>query len=114
MLQPPCEVLLLQEHKLSGIKASDLGKRIWPDAECFILDAESGYTHNPDGARRGGVGIMVSPYLKYMVVSSGAICNNKALWITLKGTPVGKLGILGNMVDYGKTSCHLLTLLIPG
>jgi endonuclease/exonuclease/phosphatase family metal-dependent hydrolase len=50
MLQPSCEVLLIQEHKVSGAKANELSKCIWPDAACYILDADPGYSYNPDGA----------------------------------------------------------------
>jgi hypothetical protein len=93
-LQPPCEVLIIQEHKLSGAKANELGRSIWPDAACYILDADLRYAHNIDGAGRGGVGILVSPYIKHMVASSGSLGDNKSIWVTFTGTPVGKLGIL--------------------
>jgi exonuclease III len=92
-LQPPCDILLLQEYKLCGINAHELGRSLWPDSACYILDAEPGYTLAPDGAGKGGVCTLVSPLLKHLIVSSGSLRDNRALWITLTGTPMGQLGV---------------------
>jgi hypothetical protein len=94
MVQPSCEVLLLQEHKLNGTKANELGRNLWPEAACYMLDADPGYTSNPNGAGRGGVCILVSPYLKHMIASNGFVRDNKAMWVTFSRTHVRKLGIL--------------------
>jgi hypothetical protein len=49
---------------------------------------------SPNGAGCGGVCILVSPYLKHMIVSSRSVRDNQAMWVTLSGTSVGKIGIL--------------------
>jgi hypothetical protein len=64
--QPPCDILLLQEHKLSGDSLSDLGRLLWPDAAVFSLDAEPGYVLNPNGAGKGGACTLVSPFLEHL------------------------------------------------
>jgi exonuclease III len=94
IVQPPCDVVLLQEHKLSGSIAMDLGKNIWPDAACYALDAQPGYTFNLDGAGKGGACILVSPYLKHLIVSYGCLRNNCVIWIILAGLPIGRMGII--------------------
>jgi exonuclease III len=95
------DMILLQEHKLCGEKAKELGRNLWLDAACICLDAACicldatpGYTLNENGVGRGGVCILVSSYLKHLIDSCGSLRDNRALWITFKGTPIGKMGIL--------------------
>ena len=86
--------MILQEHKLLGNNTKELGRNLWPEATCFILEAIPGYALNQGGAGKGGVSIFVSSYLKYMVEYSRLVWDNRAIWITLARTPIKKLGIL--------------------
>jgi hypothetical protein len=86
--------VILQEHKLLGNNARELGQNLWPEATYFTLEAIPGYALNQGGAGKGGVSILVSPYLKYMVECSNLVRDNRAIWITLARIPIGKLGIL--------------------
>ena len=94
LTKPTYDVILLQEHKLYGEKARELGRNLWPDASCICLDARLSYILNENGTGRGGICILVSPYLKYLIDSCGSLRDNRILWITFKGTPIGKMGIL--------------------
>lgn len=95
-LLPQTDILMLQEHKLRGDKATDLGKSIWPLATFFSIDALPAYGHEADepGAGSGGVCIWVAPSIKHMVVSSGQDRSGRALWVRLSGLPGGDIAVL--------------------
>jgi exonuclease III len=41
------DVLGLQEHKLRGRLAATLDKRLWPQAQCWYIEASNGPTGTP-------------------------------------------------------------------
>ena len=53
-LQPACNIMLLQGHKLNNTATRELGRSLWPKAACFVVEAKPGYVLCPDGVGRGG------------------------------------------------------------
>lgn len=94
-IQGGIDVILLQEHKLRGEKAANLGKHIFPNGKCWTQEADIGYNVNGlEGAGKGGISTILKGNLALRVSSQGTILRNRAFWIRLSGLPGGDLGIL--------------------
>lgn len=94
-IQGGTDVILIQEHKLRGEKATNLGKHLAPYGRCWTLEAEAGYNINGrEGAGKGGISTIVHNKLAPSVSSHGSIFRNRAFWIRLSGLSGGDLGIL--------------------
>lgn len=94
--QPQCGIPLLQEHRLCGSKAQDLGRSLCPGADYHYLESDPGYRLNLEGVRKGGVCILISPFIKHMVSNVGSLRHNRAFWLFIQDSPIQKLGI-GNI-----------------
>lgn len=59
------------------------------------LEVEPGYKNwlNPDGAGKGGVGILLASKYARLVTMSGSPMNKRVVWIKLDGIEGGNLGI---------------------
>lgn len=89
------DVIMLQEHKLRGEKALNLGRQLVPNSSYWTLEAEAGYnTNGREGAGRGGICTILHSKLAPLVSSHGSLFRNRASWIRLSGLPGGDLGIL--------------------
>ena len=87
------DVILLQEHKLQGEKATNLGIKLSPNGKSWTL--EIGYNINGlEGAGKGGICTIIHRKLAPLVSFQGNIFRNKAFWIRLSGLPRGDLGFL--------------------
>lgn len=95
LVTPRVDVLLIQEHKLRGGKLSNLGQRLMPWRQGWLLDAEAGYKSwlNPNGVGKGGVGTILATKYARLVIAAGSLMQNKVLWINLEGIDGGNLGI---------------------
>lgn len=93
---PSIDILCIQEHKLQNFVVESLGRRLWPQATSWILEASQGYGNDPVGvgAGKGGLATFLAPRWKASVGATGSVMNNKAHWIILEGLPGGALGIL--------------------
>ena len=89
------DIILIQEHKLRGEKAANLGAKLFPKRKCWTLDADVGYNiDGQEGAGKGGICTILKENLAPHVSSHGIILRNRAFWIRLSGLPGGDLGIL--------------------
>jgi hypothetical protein len=107
-MQPSYDIVLLQEHKLCGATAQNLGHTIWPNAACHILEAALEYLENLDRASKGGLCTLVSPRIKHMIVNIGSLRKNMMLWVTLGGSPIGRIHIINvYAANYAKEKAGL-------
>jgi hypothetical protein len=69
------DVLCIQETKLRGASAASLGHRLWPQAQCWSVEASQGYANNLDGtsAGKGGIVTLLAPRWVSFVSQSGVI-----------------------------------------
>ena len=70
---------------------SDLGFKMWRQAEFFGCEASLG---NQINARCGRIGTFISPKIKHMINNRGTIGVNEVQWIWLLGLPRGDLAVL--------------------
>lgn len=61
----------------------------------WILEVEPGYKNwlNPDGAGKGGVGILLAAKYARLVIALGTLMHNRVMWIKLEGFEGCNLGI---------------------
>lgn len=97
-LQKPnggADIILLQEHKLRGEKAANLGPKLLLKRKHWTLDAEAGYNvDGSEGAGRGGICTLLKENLAPLVSNHGTILHNRAFWFRLSGLPGGDVGVL--------------------
>lgn len=76
-LQGGADIILLQEHKLRGEKAATLGKKLFPNGQCWIQEADPRYNINGlEGVGRGGICTYIHSRLAPYVISQGTILGN--------------------------------------
>lgn len=89
------DIILLQEHKLRGEKAAQLGRKLFPKHRCWTMEADLGYNIDGQaGAGRGGICTLLHGNLAARVSEHGSILQNRAFWLRLTGLPGGDLGVL--------------------
>jgi exonuclease III len=95
-VQPKIDMLLIQEHKLTGEKVSSLDKSLDPQAVYIHAEAEPRYNHtrNDQGAGCGGRAILLASKWSNTIAESGSCFQGQALWVILKDLPGGNIGIL--------------------
>ncbi|KAG0504403.1 hypothetical protein KC19_N036200 [Ceratodon purpureus] len=95
-LNPTPDVVLIQEHNLTGSKAVGLGRQLLPGTGYFFREAAPGYGHGASdgGAGCGGVATLISCRLAQYASNSGSLFRGRALWVTLANLPGGDFGIL--------------------
>ncbi|KAG0594798.1 hypothetical protein M758_UG110700 [Ceratodon purpureus] len=94
--KPTIDVLLVQEHKLRGQKAAELGRLIDRNAIFFYNEAEPGYGEldGIEGASKGGTAILINQRWSFQILASGSLFWGRALWVIFKDHPRGYLGVL--------------------
>lgn len=65
----------IQEHKLRGNALSDLGFKLWRQADFFGCEATIG---NQAAVGCGGIAILTAPKIKHLIHSKGTIGVNQA------------------------------------
>ena len=108
---PTFDVCLLQEHKLTGQKAADLGRSLNRQAHYFYTEALPGYSLADSGAGRGGTAILV--HNRFNVANSGSIFRGRASWVVLSSIPGGDCGILNIYSPNNPAERKTLWELIP-
>ena len=76
-LQGGIDVILIQEHKLRGDKATNLGKLLFPKGKSWTLQADAGYNIlGLEGGGKGGICTIINQKLAPFVSSHGSILRN--------------------------------------
>ncbi|KAG0573683.1 hypothetical protein KC19_VG200300 [Ceratodon purpureus] len=90
-LQPAPDILMLQEHKLTGEKAAILGRQLNPTYRYLFIAARPGYRNEDraNGAGRGGTATLIQNSLDRFIINSVSLYQGRALWI-----------VLGNIAGY--------------
>ena len=94
-LTPRIDVVMIQEHKLRGRALENLGTRLMPEYASWILEAALGERSwlNPNAAGKGGVGIILAQKYAKLVMTHGALYDNRVVWIKMEGIEGGNIGI---------------------
>lgn len=87
-------VLYIQEHKLRGKIAAQLGRKLWPQAHCWSLEANPGYAFQTNGASKSGIATLLAPRWVHLVSNSGMLSENRAHCFILTRMPGGDLGVV--------------------
>ena len=85
------DMLCVQEHKLRGRAATEIGFKLWRQSKFFGCKASVG---NQSSVRCGGIGIFVAPRIKHLISSQETVGVNQVQWIHLSGVPRGDLAVL--------------------
>ena len=73
------DVILLQEHKLRGKKATNLGRHLLPNSKSWTLEADPGYNVlGQEGAGKGRISTILHRKLASLVSDQGTILQNRA------------------------------------
>jgi exonuclease III len=75
---PVLDVLCVQEHKLRGAAVDQLGRKLWPQAKCWSIEATPGYTLQVHSTGKGGIATLLAPRWAALVSSSGTLLDNRA------------------------------------
>lgn len=81
--QNPVDFLFLQEHKLRGSGATQLGRSIWKHATTFITGADVGYSIDGKNANKGGVATLISLKGMKLIDRQGTVFGGQAHWFTI-------------------------------
>lgn len=90
----PVDFLFLQEHKLRGTRASQLGRSLWKQATTFYTKADVGYTIDGRNAGKGGVASLISPKWTKLIDRHGSLFGGRAHWFTITRVHGGNLGFV--------------------
>jgi len=90
----PVDILFIQEHKLRGSSALNIGKMLWKRATSLVTEAEQGYTATGGSAGKGGLLTLVSPKWSNLISQSGSILGGKAQWFIFSKIQGGDLGFI--------------------
>ncbi|KAG0594495.1 hypothetical protein M758_UG082400 [Ceratodon purpureus] len=95
-LQSAPDILMLQEHKLTGEKAANLGRQLNPSSTYLYAEARPGYRNHirGSGAGCGGTAFLIRNSLDRFVINSGSIYNVRALWMILGNIAECSWGLL--------------------
>lgn len=76
---------ILSEHEVT--KVESLSKRLMWWSSGWIVEAETGYKSclNPNGAEKGGIGILLASKYSRQITTTGSLMNNRVVWIKLGG-----------------------------
>lgn len=80
-LQPAPDIFLIQEHKLTGSRAANLGRQLHQNASYFFTEALQGYGHlgNESGAGCGGTAMLVNNRLERNIANIGSLHQGRVL-----------------------------------
>lgn len=84
--------MFIQEHKLRGQGALNLGRSLWRRATTFCTEAEIGYTPDGSNAGKGGIASLIAPKWAKFISQSGSICGGRVHWFILKRLSGGDIG----------------------
>lgn len=90
----PVDFLFLQEHKLRGQAAENMGRLIWKRATTLYTQALPGYNLNGSSSGKGGVVSLIASKWASLISSTGTILGGRALWFIMSRLPGGDLGFL--------------------
>ena len=95
MIVPKADVVMIQEHKLRGRALENLGSRLMPGCASWILEAAPGKRSwlNPNAAGKRGVGILLANKYAKLVTATGALYENRVVWIKLERVERGNIGL---------------------
>ena len=119
MLTPKVDVIMIQEHKLRGRALENLGSRLMPECASRVLEAAPGERSwlNPNAAGKGGVGILLANKYAKLVTATGALYENRVVWIKLEGVEGGNIGLAciyaPNILTDRRHLWHLLVDALP-
>jgi len=90
----PVDILFLQEHKLRGQNALNIGRMLWKRATTLVTEAEQGYTATGVSTGKGGLATLVSPRWSNLISQSSSILGGKAQWLIFSKIQGGELGFI--------------------
>jgi hypothetical protein len=85
------DIWCIQEHKLCDSALDSLGSKLWRTAKTLCCEATLG---NQGSASRGGLAMLVSPKIQYLISRYEEIGMNQAQRLTLSGLPGRELNIV--------------------
>lgn len=95
MIVPKVDVVMIQEHKLRGRALENIGSRLVPGCASWVLEAAPGKRSwlNPNATGKGRVGILLANKYAKLVMATGALYENRVVWIKLEGVEGGNIGL---------------------